>query len=128
MKDLYLDGDLFYTTWSGEGDVDWDARDFALTGGVKWFLPLQTNMLDLYTGAGIGMHFLKTEWDAGAWGSGDDSESEFGFYFMGGMEFPLSPQWNIAGEFRYDMPSDDDNNFGTLSVGGVYKFSSGGGL
>lgn len=111
---LYLDTDLNYVSWEHENNSDYTFRDIALTTGVKYLLPIQAPM-QFYVGTGAGIHFMKAEV-----GDHGDSESEFGFYFMGGMSFPVARKWSLDGSFRYDLPTDDNNNYGTFALAFLY--------
>ncbi len=85
-------------------------HDIAILTSGKYFFPVPQSKFSPYIGGGIGLHMFgsKVEWDSGWYGSGStsDTDTKFGFHFLGGAEMELSPLLNGFAEFRYSLVSD----------------------
>jgi len=108
---LHWDASLCY--WSSSYDFDWTGHnyditlsDFALRSGVKYHFI--EGPWEPYAGGGLGLHFFS--WDADwpqGYGGASDSDTEFGFYIVGGVEHRFNDQWKGSAEFQLDWADLD---------------------
>jgi hypothetical protein len=100
IPELHWDASIQYWSASNdELDYDWSWTDVAIKSTVRYLFPTGGNVAP-YAGGGLGIHFYSWEHD-GPVGSYSDSDSEFGFHILGGVEFPLAPQWKVQVEAEY---------------------------
>jgi opacity protein-like surface antigen len=102
-EELSLDGGAHY--WKKSEDVgggDVSIRDFALLAGVTYHLTVDNDALLPYLRGGLGMHFFSSEWPLG-----DDSDTDFGVYFGGGLDYQYSDTMLFGGEMLYHMADAD---------------------
>lgn len=123
MLSVELEGLYWSKSWTETnilGDFDFTLRDIAISGHVKYRFPMPQSPVKPYVGGGPGIHLLKSEWETHV-GSGDDSNTKFGFDLLGGGEYEASPQIDVFAEIRYSLVSD----FNQFSIFGGAKFKLG---
>jgi hypothetical protein len=112
------EGDEFFST-------EWSYRDIIL-GGTALYVP-QMNWKSClfpegggirpYVGAGGGLHLIKWEWKSSSEYDGlfdedyseEESDTEFGFHGVAGVEADITRQWSAGAEFRYTSVHDLDH-------------------
>ncbi|MFZ5433574.1 MAG: acyloxyacyl hydrolase [Calditrichota bacterium] len=104
--------DAALTYWStGEeaGQWEWTWSDIALRSGVKYhFLDGEWQP---YAGGGLGIHMYSIDFDGPSTYTGwDDSETEFGFYIVGGVSHQFNEQWKAGAELQLDWADPDQTN------------------
>lgn len=114
VRQLHWDASLSY--WSSGYDFDWTGHDydvtltdFALRSGVKYHFI--EGPWEPYAGGGLGLHFFS--WDADwphDYRNAEDSDTEFGFYIVGGVEHRFSDQWKASGELQFDWADLDQTS------------------
>ncbi|MBU0508203.1 outer membrane beta-barrel protein [bacterium] len=115
IPQLHWDASLCY--WSSSYDLGWltdefkvTTSDIALRSGVKYHFI--EGPWEPYGGGGLGLHFfsVKADWPHDYWGSSSSSETEFGFYIVGGVEHQFNEQWKASGEVQLDWADLDQTN------------------
>jgi hypothetical protein len=100
IPQLHWDASVQY--WSSGNDElgsDWSWSDIAIKSTVRYFFPTGGNVAP-YAGGGLGIHLYSWEQDVPG-RSYSDSDSEFGFHILGGVEFQIAPQWKAQVEAEY---------------------------
>ena len=112
------EGDEFFST-------EWSYRDIALGFTALYYPELvwrsclfpEDGFIRPYLGAGGGIHLIKWEWKSASTYdtffdenySEGESDSEFGFHGVGGVEVDINRQWSAGTEFRYTSVHDLDH-------------------
>jgi len=105
--------------------------DIAFLGTVKYMFPLQGSPISPYGGGGLGLHHFSCDvvvpyLSGTQWLTKKESEScnELEFHFLGGAEYPISPQIAAFGEAKYVV--GDVDYFGIYGGITYYLGTSGG--
>ena len=111
-EDEFRAADIDTPDFPLDAQIDTEVYAFALTGRLG-FRPLE--FLYMYGGGGVGYYFFNTDSQsvreslvASGGGTGMtrttnislDTEEEFGFHVGGGIEFHLTPHWEIFVDYR----------------------------
>jgi opacity protein-like surface antigen len=102
-ENLSLDAGAHYWKKSKEilgTDISW--RDLALLGGLTYHLTVENDALLPYLRGGLGMHFYSADGPGG-----DSSNTEFGVYLGGGLDYQYSDTMLLGGELLYHMADGD---------------------
>ena len=111
----YWSSSLDYTGW------DWSLRDVAIKTQVKYHF--MEGQWEPYVGGGFGMHFFSWDYDYPSGYHGitfDDSSTEFGFQFIGGIQYKINQQWKASGELELDWADLDQTH---LQFGFIYNLT-----
>lgn len=109
-KQLYWDASAMFWRAGQEyryinRNYDWKLRDFALRSGVDYHFV--EGELEPYAGGGVGIHFRS--WDyAGYDGPAfDNSETDFGIYIQGGLEYEFNSKTSGDVKLQFDLADPD---------------------
>ncbi len=110
MPALHWDASIQY--WGVSYDIgiyEWSYSDIALKSTVRYHFT-SGGKVTPYAGGGLGIHMFssKSEWPSYAYfgytypgGTYSESDTEFGFHGVGGIEFMLAPKWKAQVEAEY---------------------------
>jgi opacity protein-like surface antigen len=110
VKQLHWDASATY--WSsgweypgpGGSRYDWSLSDFAIRTGVNYHF--MEGEFQPFAGGGLGVHFLSWEYDNYPYPV-DNSDSEFGLYIDGGVEYHFNPKWVGDASVQLDFADPD---------------------
>jgi len=114
-ENIGLGVDILY--WSKSYDVgtySWKYSDLAIKVNGRYYFPMEK--MKPYVGAGLGFHMYSWKYDEPTYtyggvtyGGGNVSESDtkFGFQFLGGVEYPLNEKMGLFAEAEYDLADID---------------------
>lgn len=88
---------------AGPGEVS--VRDLALGMRGRYMFPVANPRLQPYAGAGVGLHFLRSEVDVPGF-SADDSDTKLGIDLGGGLMAPMTPNTDFLAELWYGIVDD----------------------
>ncbi|MDD5088900.1 MAG: outer membrane beta-barrel protein [bacterium] len=121
IPQLHWDASLAY--WSSSYDFGWAGdsydvtlSDFALRSGLKYHFI--EGEWEPYAGGGLGLHFYSWDADWPHGYSGEDSDSEVGFYIVGGVEHQLNDTWKVSGEVQLDWADPDQT---AIQINAIYS-------
>jgi opacity protein-like surface antigen len=104
-------------------DFEYTFSEFIIGATAKYYFADKGEMKP-YAGAGLDFIIGKSSWEyTGQYsqyyaGDGSESDSEIGFHFCAGADYPLSKTLTGFGEVKYTM---DGADFFGIYVGAVYK-------
>ena len=94
------------------------------TGHLMYMMPMQGTMHPWLKG-GLGVYNVKTKLDATS-GSGDTSESNFGFNVGGGFNYAVNATWSLGVGAAYHMIQTDPDATNLFTVNANILWGSGG--
>lgn len=83
-----------------------DRSDFVVASDVDWQFPLIGPKVTPYAGAGLGLHFLKANYQAP---TPDFSKTRLGLHVEGGVRDEVMPNLSLFGELRFTFVDAADN-------------------
>ena len=100
---LHWDASVQYWRDSDVGlyGYNWSWSDIAIKSTVRYHFSTGWSVTP-YAGGGVGIHMHSIEFE-----SIDDSDTDFGFHAVGGVEFKLAQQWKAQVELEYAEPGRD---------------------
>ncbi len=93
-------------------EVTWSS--IVVAPQLKYHIPMENSSIRPYAGAGLGLQFWSVDYSSDLtddfFGFGRDastSGSALAIFFLGGIEFPLSPNFNGVAELKYTVADAD---------------------
>lgn len=115
--DLHFSAFIEYwgKSYGDEGVAEWTWSSIVIAPQLKYLIPLEGSEFTPYAGGGLG--FAITSWDYESRYEDDfpgfydndysDSSTDIALFFLGGIEVPLSQNFNGVAELKYTIAEAD---------------------